>query len=108
VAGAASSVGGPITRAEVIARAKYWYERGDTWYSQDQADAVSDGTGGKYRPDCSGLVAMAWHLPKKSDGWDLNTGDFHSYSGKSWLSSLHDLLPGDALLREGHMELFEK
>lgn len=84
VASAASSGGGPITRV------KYWYERGDTWYSQDQADAVSDGTGDRYRPDCSGLVAMAWHLPKKSDGWDLNTDDFHSYGGKSWLSSLHD------------------
>ncbi|MEO6090503.1 MAG: hypothetical protein ABIQ18_46120, partial [Umezawaea sp.] len=107
-ASAASTVGGSITRAEIIARAKYWYDRGDTWYSQDQSDAISDGTGGKYRPDCSGLVAMAWHLPKKSDGWDLNTGDFHSYSGKSWLGSLNDLLPGDALLKDGHIELFEK
>ncbi|RSN22356.1 hypothetical protein DMC61_33345 [Amycolatopsis sp. WAC 04169] len=107
-ASAASTVGGAITRAEIIARAKYWYDRGDTWYSQDQADAISDGTGGKYRPDCSGLVAMAWHLPKKSDGWDLNTGDFESYSHKSWLGSLHDLLPGDALLKNGHIELFEK
>ncbi|MGC7095169.1 FG-GAP repeat domain-containing protein [Amycolatopsis lurida] len=104
---AASAVGGPITRAEIIARAKYWYDRGDTWYSQDQADAISDGTGGKYRPDCSGLVAMAWHLPKKSDGWDLNTDDFESYSHKSWVD-LDDLLPGDALLRNGHIELFEK
>ncbi|MET1071732.1 MAG: VCBS repeat-containing protein, partial [Umezawaea sp.] len=105
---AASSVGGSISRTEVIARAKYWYDRGDTWYSQDQSDAISDGTGGKYRPDCSGLIAMAWHLPKKSDGWDLNTDDFHSYSGKSWLSSLHDLQPGDAMLRDGHVELYEK
>ncbi|QFU91922.1 VCBS repeat-containing protein [Amycolatopsis sp. YIM 10] len=104
---AASAVGGPITRAEIIARAKYWYDRGDTWYSQDQADAISDGTGGKYRPDCSGLVAMAWHLPKKSDGWDLNTDDFESYAHKSWVD-LDDLLPGDALLRNGHIELFEK
>jgi hypothetical protein len=107
-ASAASTVGGPITRAEVIARAKYWYDRGDTWYSQDQNDAISDGDGHKYRPDCSGLVAMAWHLPKKSDGWDLNTDNFHSYSKKSWLGSLHDLLPGDALLKDGHMELFER
>jgi RecB family endonuclease NucS len=105
---AASSVGGQITRAEVIARARYWYERGDTWYSQDQADAISDGDGHSYRPDCSGLVAMAWHLPKKSDGWDLNTSDFHSWDGKTWLGSLHDLLPGDAVLKSGHMELFEK
>jgi FG-GAP-like repeat len=107
-ASAASSVGGSITRAEVIARAKYWYDRGDTWYSQDQSDAISDGDGHKYRPDCSGLVAMAWHLPKKSDGWDLNTDDFHTYSEKTFLDSVHDLLPGDALLKDGHIELFEK
>jgi len=106
-AAAESSVGGTISRSEVIARAKYWYGRGDTWYSQDQNDAISDGDGHKYRPDCSGLVAMAWHLPKKSDGWDLNTGDFADYSGKSYVD-LDDLLPGDALLRSGHIELFEK
>jgi hypothetical protein len=72
----ASSVGGSITRSEVIARAQYWLDRGDTWYSLDQADAISDGTGGAYRPDCSGFVSMAWHLPKKTDGWDFNVKDF--------------------------------
>ncbi|MFJ1765733.1 FG-GAP repeat domain-containing protein [Amycolatopsis sp. NPDC088138] len=106
-AAAASAVGGSISRAEVIARAKYWYNRGDTWYSQDQSDAKPDGDGHTYRPDCSGLVAMAWHLPKKSDGWDLNTDGFADYSGKSSVS-LDDLQPGDALLRSGHIELFEK
>jgi hypothetical protein len=51
---------------------------------------------------------MAWHLPKKSDGWDLNTDDFFSYSQKTNLGSLNDLLPGDAMLKNGHIELFEK
>ena len=42
----ASSVGEKISRTEVIDRAKYWYNRGDTWYSQKQSDAISDGTAG--------------------------------------------------------------
>jgi hypothetical protein len=41
----ASSVGGSITRPEVIARAQYWLDRGDTWYSQQQSNAISDGAG---------------------------------------------------------------
>jgi hypothetical protein len=112
-----SPVGGPITRAEIIGRAQYWFDRGDTWYSQDQADAISDGVGGSYRPDCSGFVSMAWRLPKKTDGWDLNTGDFNTtpnptapgYLGVQSVA-LNDLKPGDAILKTSvtHMELFDK
>lgn len=61
-------------RAEIIARAKYWHDRGYTWYTQEQDEAISDVA---YRPDCSGFVAAAWHLPK-FQRWDLNTDNFHS------------------------------
>ncbi|MEU4564993.1 hypothetical protein AB0F72_42000, partial [Actinoplanes sp. NPDC023936] len=106
-AAAASELGGQITRAEVLTRAKYWYDRGDTWYSQNQSDAISDGDGHSYRPDCSGFVSMAWHLKKKSDGWDFNTDDFAATSLKTNIA-LKSLKPGDALLKSGHIELFAK
>ncbi|WP_435824148.1 FG-GAP repeat domain-containing protein [Actinoplanes missouriensis] len=106
-AAAAGELGGTITRAEVLARAKYWYDRGDTWYSQDQSKAISDGDGHSYRPDCSGFVSMAWHLKKKSDGWDFNTGDFADTSLKTNIA-LKSLKPGDAILKSGHIELFAK
>jgi hypothetical protein len=112
----ASTVGGTITRAEVISRAIYWLNRGDTWYSQDQSKAISDGTGGAYRPDCSGFVAMTWHLPKKTDGWDFNVRDFvngPSPSAPGWAGvthvSLDNMKAGDAIVRRdlGHIELFD-
>jgi hypothetical protein len=103
----ASDVGGPISRAETITRAQYWLNRGDTWYSQDQNDAISDGDGHTYRPDCSGFVAMTWHLPKKSDGWDFNTTDFHNTSLVDSVS-LDNLKAGDAVLGSEHIELFDK
>src|SRR4051812_39625328 len=55
---AASTVGGPITRAETIARASPWV-RDHVMYSQSSATAdLKDG----YRRDCSGFVSMAWHV----------------------------------------------
>lgn len=102
---AASSVGCNITRSEMIERAKRWVDL-RVPYSQAQADAYPDGDGHRYRPDCSGYVSMAWHLPKKPDGWDFNTGDFASYSGKTYLSSHDQLKAGDALLSAGHIVLF--
>jgi hypothetical protein len=104
---ATSVVAGPIARAETISRSIYWINRGDTNYSQDQADAIPDGDGHKYRPDCSGFVAMTWHLAKKSDGWDFNTTDFASTSLVTQVA-LDDLKAGDAILKSGHIELFDK
>ena len=103
----AGGVAGSITRDETIDRSKYWLGRGDTWYSQSQSDAISDGDGHSYRPDCSGFVSMAWHLAKKSDGWDLNTSDFHSTSLVDPVG-LDSLKPGDAVLGSEHIELFDK
>jgi hypothetical protein len=104
----ASTVGGAVSRGEALARAQRWVDLG-VMYSQDQALAFGDGDGHNYRPDCSGFVSMAWHLPKKSNGWDLNTGDFGSYSGKTYIG-YDELLAGDAILgvAYGHIVLFDR
>jgi len=63
-AAAASSVGGNITRSEILQRAENWYQRrGSITYNMDNGSTVWDvGSTRKYRPDCSGFVDMAWHL----------------------------------------------
>jgi hypothetical protein len=104
---AASELGGPIERSEVVRRAKFWVDEGVP-YSQNQDAAYTDGDGHKYRPDCSGYVSMGWHLVKKSNGWDRNTSDFQDWSGKSWLGDYGNLKQGDALLSSGHIVIFDK
>ena len=54
LAAALPGLGPQITRSEILARAKRWYDWGNVNYSQDQSDAVTDGDSHKYRPDCSG------------------------------------------------------
>ncbi|HCT75779.1 MAG TPA: hypothetical protein DGT23_04135 [Micromonosporaceae bacterium] len=107
---ASSSIGGYITRTEVLSRAQWWIDTYGAIYSQDQADAKPDPQGQRYRPDCSGFVSMAWHLPKKSNGWDRYTGDLADFGDTTYLGSLSDLKPGDAILGEtyGHVALFDK
>ncbi|HVY48067.1 MAG TPA: hypothetical protein VHB21_19400 [Minicystis sp.] len=106
---ALSSLGGPISRTEVLARAQNWVNW-HVMYSQDQSSPYGDGDGHSYRRDCSGYVSMAWHLAKKSGGWDLNTWDFGSTNLKQTLGSYDDLEPGDALngVDYGHIVLFDK
>jgi hypothetical protein len=102
---AASSVGGSISREEVLDRAQYWVDR-NVVYSQSRT--FPDEQGKRYRTDCSGYVALAWHMSTAGTYLDggLNTDGFRNYSGKTVLGSVHDLKPGDALLRNGHIELF--
>ncbi|MEV0902390.1 hypothetical protein [Actinoplanes sp. NPDC049802] len=97
----ASVTNGPIGRSEVLARAQYWVDSGitytqtGTWFRDPEGDKT-------YRRDCSGLVSMAWHL-----GTSYVTGDFQGTS-QYWtrLASRDQLAPGDAIVRNGHMELF--
>jgi hypothetical protein len=100
----ASSVGGSITRNEILARAQYWVNAGYV-YSPNAPSSYSyddDAYGTSYRDDCSGLVSEAWHLSKS-----YVTGDFQDgVAPYTTLGSLDDLLPGDAIVRTGHMELF--
>ncbi|MFJ5552564.1 FG-GAP-like repeat-containing protein [Streptomyces sp. NPDC093225] len=102
---AASSVAGPISRAEVIARARTWVDAGVPYsmYSY-RTDA-----NGRYRTDCSGFVSMAWHLASSSaNNWGETTGtllEFTSSIGKE------SLKPGDVLLNpdpgaSGHVVIF--
>ena len=110
VAAQASSVGGNISAQEVLSRAQWWINTYGVIYSQNQSDAKSDGDGHTYRPDCSGYVSMAWHLPKKTNGWDRYTGDLANFGDTTYRASLNDLQPADAILgiNYGHVTLFDR
>ncbi|MEU4779217.1 tachylectin-related carbohydrate-binding protein, partial [Micromonospora sp. NPDC023633] len=85
---AASSVGGQISRDEILSRAQYWYDnRSNIPYSQ--SGWHHDQFGKDYRTDCSGFVSMAWHL--STSAWTGNIGQVSTQISKS------DLQPGDAL-----------
>ncbi|GAB1821302.1 hypothetical protein HerbRD11066_44660 [Herbidospora sp. RD11066] len=103
----ASTVGGPITRSEVLQRAQNWVDRGIKYnLTRSAASLTTDPDGShKYGPDCSGYVSMVWHLSPGQYG-GLNTSGFAAWSGKTYLSGLSQLRPGDALLKDGHIELF--
>ncbi|MET9296768.1 VCBS repeat-containing protein [Streptomyces sp. NPDC003077] len=96
-AAADSTVGGEISRAEMIERVQYWIDKGVPY---SQAATYPDVEGKRYRTDCSGLVSMAWHLPNSETTWTLP-----SFSTR--LGSLDDLQPGDALNNiNSHVVLF--
>ncbi|MER6917125.1 VCBS repeat-containing protein [Streptomyces sp. NPDC000594] len=84
---ATSSAGGAITRSEIVQRAQYWVDQAVPY---SQSAYHRDPQGRLYRTDCSGLVSMAWHLPRPEVTWTLP-----NFSTK--LASLDDLQPGDAL-----------
>ncbi|WP_439657368.1 FG-GAP repeat domain-containing protein [Lentzea sp. HUAS TT2] len=105
----ASVMGGVVSRAESLARAQNWVDRGIT-YTQSAAATDPDGAH-SYRRDCSGLVSMAWHLPSSLLTNEFlakaQAGDGITIIAKSALRS------GDAMVRDsdgwgrdGHMELF--
>ena len=77
---AASSVGGSISREEVLERAQYWVDR-NVIYSQNRT--FPDAQGKRYRTDCSDLVSLAWHMSTAGTYLDggLNTDGFRGYSG---------------------------
>ncbi|WP_066370011.1 FG-GAP repeat domain-containing protein [Herbidospora mongoliensis] len=105
-----SVAGGQITRSEVLARAQNWVDRGVRYnLTRYSSTLTTDADGAhRYGPDCSGLVSMAWHITANSGKGGNSTDDFASWSGKHFLGSLHDLKPGDAILTDGHMELFAR
>ncbi|GAA0274445.1 hypothetical protein GCM10010302_10100 [Streptomyces polychromogenes] len=85
---AESTVGGAITRTEIIERAKYWLGKGIPY---DQGGSYADVNGRNYRTDCSGYVSMAWHLSTS-----LNTQSLES-SPEVYEIPRGDLKPGDIL-----------
>ncbi|MEV4624654.1 hypothetical protein AB0J74_38860, partial [Asanoa sp. NPDC049573] len=82
-AAAADNPGPWITRTEILARAKSWYDA-KVPYSQQAYR-------GGYRTDCSGYVAMAWHT-NDNYWW---TGDLNTIATQI---TYNDLRPGDMLL----------
>ncbi|MQS34890.1 C40 family peptidase [Streptomyces katsurahamanus] len=95
---AASAVDGEISRSEVIARARFWLDKGIPY---NQGGSYPDQDGRNYRTDCSGYVSMAWHL-----GTSANTQTLPNYSHEI---SRSDLKPGDILNSfYDHVILFEK
>ncbi|NNG35336.1 hypothetical protein [Nakamurella aerolata] len=82
------SVGGAISRDEVISRGYFWVNQ-NIPYSMDTNVTYPDPQGKGYRPDCSGFVSMAWRLPSA-----LSTVSLGSVATRiEW----EDLQPGDAV-----------
>jgi hypothetical protein len=80
---AASGAGPPISRRDIVARARTWLDVRVPYGRQVSRDG--------YRTDCSGYVSMAWHTSRNHWTGDLNTiGVPIRYE---------DLRPGDMLLR---------
>ncbi|MEV6971503.1 VCBS repeat-containing protein [Hamadaea sp. NPDC051192] len=97
---AASSVGGQITRSEVLSRAQYWYDN-RAYIPYSQSADYPDEYGRNYRTDCSGYVSMSWHLASS-----LTTVSLPSVAHSI---SKTDLLPGDILDDSGeHTILFKR
>jgi hypothetical protein len=91
--------GGPITRAEVIRRAKNWSDRNIQYSQANYAWDINNGR--RYRTDCSGFVSMAWALTTSRTTLNLH--------GVATRISWPDLKPGDMILLAGtHVQLFEK
>ncbi|MER7773227.1 hypothetical protein, partial [Kitasatospora sp. NPDC096140] len=97
---AASSVGGQITRSEILQRAQYWYGKAITY---DQGGYYADSSGRMYRTDCGGYVDMAWHLADGPNTLGLSNPAYTTQIQRS------DLKPGDILdSKYDHVILFEK
>ncbi|MDB5216262.1 MAG: hypothetical protein JWO86_4189 [Myxococcaceae bacterium] len=81
-------------RSQAITRGFAWLDA-NVPYSQSQS---YEG----YRTDCSGFVSMCWEL-----GTSTNTATlFATGTYDSDLGSWDDLLPADAIVRQGHVVLF--
>ncbi|MFF3624929.1 hypothetical protein [Streptomyces sp. NPDC002467] len=96
--GNGAAPGGPVTREQIIARAKDWVKEAVP-YSQKRwwKDEV---TGGSYRQDCSGFVSMAWQLRDSHTTWSLP-------SVANRLTGFDQLEAGDALdYPDQHVVLF--
>lgn len=97
------TVGAPISRELVLARAKYWADRrvAYSWYT-----TYPGPLGRAYRPDCSGMVSMALHLD-----WSPSTVELRNYV---FPISKSQLRPGDLIgnlgpgseLDKGHVVIF--
>ncbi|WP_018347958.1 hypothetical protein [Longispora albida] len=106
---AESTVGGKITRTEVIQRAESWVGKGYVYdgddnppeYTADGDDFYKDPQDRLYLGDCSGYVSMALHL-----GTTLTSYGFRDNNTLFTTIDRSQLLPGDVLATGGHVNLF--
>jgi hypothetical protein len=56
------SLGGPITRAQIIQRAQDWVANDVGYYPVTTEGWYDSTVGGPYRMDCSGMASMSWGL----------------------------------------------
>ncbi|MFE4592198.1 hypothetical protein ACFRK6_21225, partial [Streptomyces laurentii] len=98
-----STVGGEITRDEILARAQSWIDQ-QVPYSQTMYHTDANGT---YRQDCSGFVSMAWHLSSSAgNNYGETTWTLPQFADR--LGGLDDLRPGDMIDDEDqHVVLFK-
>jgi hypothetical protein len=75
-------------------------QRGFGWLDQKVPYSQSAQHEG-YRTDCSGFVSMCWDIGESSNTSAMVGGAFNSKLG-----SYDELVPADALLRNGHVMLF--
>lgn len=76
-----------IARTTIISRGQDWVDK-HVPYSQT-------GSHDGYRTDCSGFVSMCWQLSKPGQ----TTSTLHNFANNI---TKNDLLPGDAIICEGH------
>lgn len=97
--------GTACNRAKVLASVtgarKTVLQRGFKWLDDDVPYSQSRTHEG-YRTDCSGFVSMCWDT-----GTSFTTAIYSSGGGGTTrLGSFDELLPGDAIVRNGHIMLF--
>ncbi|MBB5867456.1 hypothetical protein F4553_000835 [Allocatelliglobosispora scoriae] len=104
---AASSLGGQISRQEILDRAAHWLSTNPVTYNPNATDKWDVGNTRMYRRDCSGLIDMAWHLNADPNSVGLGTSTYANPVAKQ------DLKAGDILTvggsgPSGHVVLFAR
>jgi hypothetical protein len=104
-----TQLGGTISWCDMQANIQNWANRGIV-YCETCGDSVSDWYKDRnYRPDCSGLVSMAWHISVSPTPY---TGNIENYAhAVTWAynaTSLSYIRPGDLLndVSDGHAVMF--
>ncbi|MEY9860069.1 hypothetical protein ABH935_005705 [Catenulispora sp. GAS73] len=107
------ALGGPITRDQIIARAREWTtadQGAGVWYSEGDGWADT-AVGGPFRADCSGFVSMAWGMTYSQSTYSLP--DYSHELTKGGSADYAQMRPGDVFMfvgdpntGSGHVELF--